>query len=212
MAEAPAGQRGFPDFIPPHRRAALMPYMMAGFPDMGSSLKVGETYAEAGADVVELGVPFSDPLADGPAIQVAGQRALAAGATLERVLEDVARPLAGRVPTVVMCYAYPLMAYGLDDAPPMLRPYGVSGLIVPHQPVGEAGALRAACDDAGIALVALVAPTTASGEVDRFAQAACGFVYVVSVTGVTGERAALPRELGAVVQRVRAAAGVPVAV
>src|SRR5688500_15845323 len=82
-------------------RAALMPYMMGGFPDMASSLQVGEAYAETGADLVELGVPFSDPLADGPAIQLAGQRALEAGATFERVLEEVASPLAERVGVVV---------------------------------------------------------------------------------------------------------------
>ena len=212
MAEAPAGQRGFADFIPPHRRAALMPYLMGGFPDMGSSLEVGKAYAEAGADLVELGVPFSDPLADGPAIQIAGQRALAAGATLERVLEEVASPLSNHVRVVLMCYVNPLLSYGLEDAPMMLRTHGVSGLIVPDLPAVEARELRAACDEAEIALVPLVAPTTPADEVERIAQTARGFVYVVSVTGVTGERAALPPELAAVVGRVRAAADVPVAV
>jgi tryptophan synthase alpha chain len=189
-----------------------MPYMMGGFPDMASSLRVGEAYAEAGADLVEVGVPFSDPLADGPAIQVAGQRALAAGATFEGVLEEVTSPLANRVPVVLMCYVNPLMAYGLDDAPWMLRTHGVTGLIVPDLPAAEAGELRTACDEAEIALVPLVAPTTPPDEVERIARAARGFVYVVSVTGVTGERAALPPELGQVVQRVRDAASVPVAV
>jgi tryptophan synthase alpha chain len=193
-------------------RAALMPYMMGGFPGMESSLRVGETYAEAGADLVEVGVPFSDPLADGPAIQLAGQRALEAGATFERVLEEVASPLADRVGVVAMCYANQLMAYGLDDAPLMLASHGVSGLIVPDMPAAEAAELRAACDQAGIALVPLVAPTTPPEEVERIAQGARGFVYVVSVTGVTGERAALPPQLGEVVERVRAAADVPVAV
>jgi tryptophan synthase alpha chain len=193
-------------------RAALMPYLMGGFPAMASSLQVGEVYAEAGADLVELGVPFSDPLADGPAIQLAGQRALEAGATFERVLEEVASPLADRVGVVVMCYANQLMAHGLDDAPLMLAAHGVSGLIVPDMPAAEAAALRAACDQAEIALVPLVAPTTPPDEVERIAHAARGFVYVVSVTGVTGERAALPPQLREVVERVRAAADVPVAV
>jgi tryptophan synthase alpha chain len=199
-------------FSRPDGRVALMPYLMGGFPDMASSLRVGEAYAEAGADLVELGVPFSDPLADGPAIQLAGQRALEAGATFERVLGEVASPLADRVGVVVMCYANQLMACGLDDAPSMLAAHGVSGLIVPDMPAVEAGELRAACDRAGIALVPLVAPTTPPEEVERIAQAARGFVYVVSVTGVTGERAALPPGLGEVVGRVRAAADVPVAV
>ena len=161
---------------------------------------------------MELGVPFSDPLADGPAIQLAGQRALEAGATFERVLEEVASPLAEHVAVVVMCYANQLMAHGLDDAPAMLAAHGVSGLIVPDMPAAEAAELRAACDEAEIALVPLVAPTTPPDEVERIAQAARGFVYVVSVTGVTGERAALPPQLGEVVERVRAAADVPVAV
>jgi tryptophan synthase alpha chain len=212
MPETPVGNVLAEAFSRPDGRVALMPYMMGGFPDMASSLQVGEAYADAGADLVELGVPFSDPLADGPAIQLAGQRALEAGATFERVLEEVASPLSERVGVVVMCYANQLMAHGLDDAPPVLADHGVSGLIVPDMPAAEAAELRAACDEAEIALVPLVAPTTPPDEVERIAQVARGFVYVVSVTGVTGERAALPPQLGEVVERVRAAADVPVAV
>ena len=212
MPETPVRNVLAKAFSRPDGRVALMPYMMGGFPDMASSLRIGEAYAQAGADLVELGVPFSDPLADGPAIQLAGQRALEAGATFERVLEEVARPLIGRVPMVLMCYANQLMAYGLDDAPWVLATHGVRGLIVPDMPAAEAGELRAACDEAEIALVPLVAPTTPPEEVERIAQVARGFVYVVSVTGVTGERAALPPGLGEVVERVRAAADVPVAV
>ncbi len=162
---------------------------------------------------MELGVPFSDPLADGPAIQLAGQRALEAGATFERVLGEVASPLADRVGVVVMCYANQLMACGLDDAPSMLAAHGVSGLIVPDMPAAEAGELRAACDARrDRARAAGGARRRRPEEVERIAQAARGFVYVVSVTGVTGERAALPPGLGEVVERVRAAADVPVAV
>ena len=212
MAETRVGRRLADAFAPPSRRAALMPYMMGGFPDMTSSLQIGKAYVEGGADLIEVGVPFSDPLADGPAIQMAGQRALEAGATFERVLDEVTAPLTDRVPVVVMCYANLLMAHGLDDAALMLRTRGVSGLIVPDLPAAEAEELRAACDEAEIALVPLVAPTTPAKEVARIAQAARGFTYVVSVTGVTGERATLPAELGEVVERVRAAADVPVAV
>lgn len=194
------------------RHAALMPYLMGGFPDMSASLMVGRAYVEAGADLIELGVPFSDPLADGPAIQAAGHRALAAGATLERVLEEVAAPLSERVPVVLMCYANPILARGLDSVPPLLGGHGVSGLIVPDLPAAEAAELRAACDGAGVALVPLVAPTTPPDETRRIAQAARGFVYVVSVTGVTGERTELPPELAEVVGRVREAASVPAAV
>jgi tryptophan synthase alpha chain len=212
MPEAPpVGQALAEAFSSPDRRAALMPYMMGGFPTMDESLELGRAYAEY-ADLIEVGVPFSDPLADGPAIQLAGQRALAAGATFERVLEEVTRPLMGHVPMVLMCYANVLLAHGLEDAPTMLNARGVSGLIVPDMPAAEAGELRTACDEADIALVPLVAPTTPPDEVERIAQAARGFVYVVSVTGVTGERAALPHELGEVVRRVKDAAAVPVAV
>jgi len=194
------------------RSAALMPYLMGGFPDAASSLRVGEAYAESGADLVELGVPFSDPLADGPAIQAAGHRALAAGATLERVLAEVAAPLSERVPVVLMCYANPILARGIDAVPALLARHGVSGLIVPDMPAAEAAELRAACDEADVALVPLVAPTTPADEARSIAQVARGFVYVVSVTGVTGERTALPPGLGEVVDRVRAAASVPAAV
>src|SRR5262245_42331491 len=193
------------------RTAALMPYLMGGFPSPEGSLAVGRAYAEH-ADLVELGVPFSDPLADGPAIQVAGQRALAAGATLEVVLDDVAAPLARSVPVIVMCYVNPLLARGFERATAALAARGVSGLIVPDMPAAEAGELRAACDAAGVALVPLVAPTTPPADVHFIAEHARGFVYVVSVTGVTGERTELPAELPQVVERVRAATSLPVAV
>jgi tryptophan synthase alpha chain len=193
------------------RTAALMPYLMGGFPTLEGSLAVGRAYAEH-ADLVELGVPFSDPLADGPAIQAAGQRALEEGATLERVLDEVAAPLSSSIPVVAMCYANPLVARGFERVAGLLAARGVSGLIVPDMPAVEAGELRRACDRAGIALIPLVAPTTPPADVELIARHARGFVYVVSVTGVTGERTELPPELPAVVERVRAAASVPVAV
>jgi tryptophan synthase alpha chain len=192
-------------------RPALMPYLMGGFPSLADSLEVGRAYAEY-ADLVELGVPFSDPLADGPAIQEAGQRALEGGATFERVLDEVAAPLAQDVPVVLMCYANPLLARGFRRAVGAMAERGVAGLIVPDMPAAEAGELRQVCDSAGIALVPLVAPTTPPEDVRRIGEAARGFVYVVSVTGVTGERASLPPELPEVVERVRESARVPVAV
>jgi tryptophan synthase alpha chain len=193
------------------RGARLMPYLMGGFPSLPDSLAVGRAYSEH-ADLVELGVPFSDPLADGPAIQAAGERALAAGATFERVLDDVAAPLSGDVPVALMCYSNPLLARGFRRAVGAMADRGVSGLIVPDMPAAEADELRDVCDEAGVALIPLVAPTTSPAEVERIARSARGFVYVVSVTGVTGERAALPPVLGGVVQQVREAADVPVAV
>jgi tryptophan synthase alpha chain len=188
-----------------------MPYLMGGFPTLEESLEVGELYAEH-ADLIEIGVPFSDPLADGPAIQAAGRHALEQGATFERVLDEVAAPLASALPVVVMCYANPIFGRGFDSVASALAARGVSGLIVPDMPAVEASELRAACNEAGIALVPLVAPTTPPDEVRAIAASARGFVYVVSVTGVTGERTELPPELPAVVERVRAATGLPVAV
>jgi len=193
-------------------RAALMPYLMGGYPDLKGSLRVGKAYAGAGADVVEVGVPFSDPLADGPVIQAAGTRALAAGTTFEAVLDEIAGPLAGDVPVVVMCYANPIYQRGFESVATRLAQAAVAGLIVPDLPVEEAAELRIACDRHGVALVPLLAPNTPNAGLTAIAEAARGFVYVVSVTGVTGERGELPPELHDVVARVRDAATVPAAV
>jgi tryptophan synthase alpha chain len=193
------------------RIAALMPYLMGGSPSLEHSLEVGRVYARY-ADLVEVGVPFSDPLADGPAIQAAGQRALAAGATFERVLDRVAAPLSESVPVVLMCYANPIFARGFERVADALATRGVSGLIVPDMPAAESAELRSACDRAGVALIPLVAPTTPPEALREIGSFARGFVYVVSVTGVTGERTDLPPELRTVVERVRANASVPAAV
>jgi tryptophan synthase alpha chain len=193
------------------RRAALMPYMMGGFPDMETSLAIGEAYADVGADLVELGVPFSDPLADGPVIHAAATRALANGATLPGVLE-LARRLAERVPIVAMCYANPILARGVERFAHELAERGVAGLIVPDLPLEESGPVRAACDAVGVALVPLVAPTTPDERMDAIGASARGFIYVVSVTGTTGERAALASDVAGVVARARARTTVPLAV
>jgi tryptophan synthase alpha chain len=186
--------------------------MMGGFPTLEGSLEVGHRYADAGADLVELGVPFSDPLADGPVIQAAGGRALAAGATLERVLDEVAAPLAARVPVVLMCYANPILNRGVERVAGALAERGIAGLIVPDMPSVEASELRAACDARDVALVPLVAPTTRPEDVRAIGALARGFVYVVSVKGVTGERASVPDAVAEVVARVRAACALPAAV
>jgi tryptophan synthase alpha chain len=193
------------------RSAALMPYLMGGFPSLDGSLEVGHIYAKH-ADLIEIGVPFSDPLADGPVIQAAGQRALEAGATLERVLNEVAAPLSESVPVVLMCYANPIFARGFEKVADALAARGVAGLIVPDMPAAEAADLRAACDRAGIALIPLVAPNTPPAALREIGATARGFVYVVSVTGVTGERTELPPELRTVLGDVHANAAVPAAV
>ena len=191
-------------------RAALMPYVMGGFPDLATSLAIGEAYAENGADLVELGVPYSDPLADGPVIHAAGTAALEAGTTLDGVLE-VGAALARRVPVVLMCYVNVVLARGIETFARTLRDAGISGLIVPDLPLHEAGPVRAACDAAGIALVPLVAPTTPDDRLAAIAAEARGFVYVVSVVGTTGERPALGDHVGRLLARVKERADVPVA-
>jgi tryptophan synthase alpha chain len=192
------------------RRAALMPYLMGGFPDLEGSRAIGEAYADAGADLVELGIPFSDPLADGPVIQAAGTRALAAGATVGGVL-GVAEALARRLPVVVMCYANHVLAHGPEAFAARLAAAGASGLIVPDLPLEEAPAVLEACDVAGVALVPLVAPTTPDERLARIGARARGFVYTVSVTGTTGERRSLEDAFAGVVARAKAATSTPVA-
>ncbi len=140
-------------------RAALMPYLMGGFPDVEASVRIGEAYADNGADLVELGVPFSDPLADGPVIHAAGTRALEAGATLHHVLE-VGMRVAERVPVVLMCYSNPILARGVERFADELASRRISGLIVPDLPLEEASPMLEACDAAGVALVPLTPPTT----------------------------------------------------
>jgi tryptophan synthase alpha chain len=201
IAAAFSGARG---------RAALMPYLMGGFPDVESSVRVGVAYADAGADLVELGVPFSDPLADGPVIHAAATRALAAGATVHAVLEAGAR-IAEHVPVVLMCYANLIYARGPERFAAELAARGISGLIVPDVPLEESEAVLSACDEHGIALVPLVAPTTPDERMAAIGRTARGFVYTVSVTGTTGERAAGGGDAATLLARVKAHTELPVA-
>ena len=193
------------------RTAALMPYMMGGFPDLETSRRVGLAYVEGGADLIELGVPFSDPLADGPVIHAAATTALAAGVTVPDVL-DVAATLAERVPVVIMCYANPILVRGVERFLDAMLDAGASGLIVPDLPLEEAEPVLEACDARGLALVPLVAPTTPDDRLARIGGRARGFVYAVSLTGTTGERAVLDGSLDAAVGRAARSTSVPVAV
>ncbi|MEA2480859.1 MAG: tryptophan synthase alpha chain [Thermoleophilaceae bacterium] len=198
-------------FAPNGKRAALMPYLMAGFPDLDESTAAGIAAADAGADIVELGVPFSDPLADGPVIHAAGTAALRNGVRLDDVL-GVCEALAPRLPVVLMVYANPILARGVDAFTRLAADAGAAGLIVPDLPHDEAGELRAACDAAGLALVPLAAPTSTDERLADVGRDGRGFVYTVSLTGTTGERNELPPELGHTVDRVRASTTLPVAV
>jgi tryptophan synthase alpha chain len=211
--EQAAGVERIADAFASHgRRAALMPYLMGGYPSLDESRAVGLACADAGADLVELGVPFSDPLADEPVIHAAGTRALAAGTTVGDVL-GVCEALAEQVPVVLMVYANTVLAGGGERFAGLAAEAGAAGLIIPDLPHDEAAETRAVCDARGLALVPLVAPTTPDERLAEIARDARGFVYTVSLAGTTGERDDLPRELTHLVARVRSAAGpAPVAV
>ena len=190
---------------------ALMPYLMGGFPTMERSVEIGLACADNGADVLELGVPYSDPLADGPVIHDAGTKALAAGATTAAVLE-VGAQLAQRIPVVLMCYSNLVYARGVEAFARGLAERGISGLIVPDLPLEEGETFLAACDAAGVDLVPLIAPTTPDDRLEAIGARARGFVYTVSVVGTTGERTGVNASLGDVIARAKSHFDVPVAV
>lgn len=191
-------------------RAALMPYLMAGFPTLEQSMRIGEACLASGADILELGVPYSDPLADGPVIHEAATRALAEGANLAGVLE-VARALAPNVPVVLMCYANMVFAPGVEEFVQRVAATGVSGLIVPDLPLEEAPEALEACEAHGIALVPLVAPTTPDDRFRSIGARTRGFLYTVSLVGTTGERAALSERFAEIIARAKASTSAPVA-
>ncbi|HEX2161765.1 MAG TPA: tryptophan synthase subunit alpha [Thermoleophilaceae bacterium] len=211
VEELAGGQRIAAAFAGHGKRAALMPYLMGGHPSIDESLAAGLAAADAGADLIELGIPFSDPLADGPVIHAAGTAALRDGVAPDDVLEICAR-LSDRIPVVLMVYANVVLAGGTDRFVRRAAEVGAAGLIVPDMPQDEAASTRALCDASGLALVPLVAPSSTADRVAEVGREARGFVYAVSLAGTTGERDELPPDLPRLVERVRAAAAVPVAV
>jgi tryptophan synthase alpha chain len=188
-----------------------MPYLMGGFPDQETATAVATAYAEAGADLIELGVPFSDPLADGPTIHAADTAALAAGATLESVLETCAA-VSDTIPVALMVYANMVLARGAEEVAELAAEAGASGVIVPDLPLEEQGAIAGPLGERGLALVPLVAPTTPPERRAEICAGAQGFIYLVSTVGVTGEREELPPALTELISSAKAEADVPVAV
>jgi tryptophan synthase alpha chain len=189
-----------------------MPYMMAGYPDLETSRAVAEVYADNGADLVELGVPFSDPLADGPTIHAAATAALEAGATLETAFE-LCEAISDRVPVVFMVYANMVLAHGgIPEFARRAVAAGAAGAIVPDLPLEEAEPVRAAFAELGLALVPLISPTTPPERRAQICAVAQGFVYLVSTVGTTGEREGVPAQLAELVRATKAEAEVPVAV
>jgi tryptophan synthase alpha chain len=195
-------------------QAALMPYFTIGYPDYETSLDVIAACVEAGADLMELGVPFSDPLADGPTIQLSTQVALENGITVKRCLEAVAelRTRGVAIPLILMGYINPILSYGLGKFVTEAVQAGVSGLILPDLPPEEAADLQMLCQQHGLDLVFLLPPNSSDERVRFVTEKCSGFVYLVSVLGITGERDALPVELAEFVRRVRAQTDKPLAV
>ena len=190
----------------------LIPYAMAGFPDAARSLELARRFASSGAAAIEIGVPFSDPLADGPVIQAAGQRALEQGMTLPRALEIAQAVAAERAaPVVLMTYLNPILAYGAQRFAAEAAQVGLAGVIVPDLPVEEAGAVAGPLRGTGVAPVFLVAPTSGEERIAAICAEAGGFVYCVTLTGTTGARQSLPAGLGDLLARVRRHTELPVA-
>ena len=193
--------------------AALVTYVMAGDPDVAGSKAMAVACAEGGADLVELGIPFSDPIADGPTIQAAAERALAVGTTTRDVLAVAAHLRArSEVPIALMGYLNPILSHGVETFARDCRKAGVDALIVPDLLPEEAGEITPVLAGHGVRTVFHLAPTSGPERIEAAAGAASGFLYFVSVTGVTGARRSAPAEIGPMVAAIRARSPVPVVI
>jgi tryptophan synthase alpha chain len=190
-------------------RVALIPYLTAGYPTLEGAWEVGEAYVAAGADVVEIGVPFSDPLADGPTIQDTTTRALQNGADPDYCLE-LASGFSERVPVLFLVYYNVIFARGVEKFLDEAAGAGVSGVVIPDLPVDEAGRFAGLAAERGVAFCPLAAPTSTDERLARVGELATGFVYCVSVAGVTGVRDALPPGAVELLRRARREVEAPV--
>ncbi|MFC4354952.1 tryptophan synthase subunit alpha [Chryseomicrobium palamuruense] len=190
---------------------AFIPYIMAGDGGLSALRERLQFLEQAGATAVELGIPFSDPVADGPVIQEAGLRALAAGTTLRGVLEEVAsfkEELS--IPLVIMTYYNPVVQLELTTFAQLAEAAGIAGVIVPDVPLEESEELKAALNDVSIDLIQLVSLTSPAERIGRIAEASQGFVYAVTVNGITGTRQSLPDEVFTHLKALKAVSPVPV--
>lgn len=197
------------------RRTALIPYVVAGYPDLDASFEAALACIDAGADLLEVGLPYSDPLADGATLQRASAAALKVGATFDGSIELVRRIAAARpdVPLVPMCYANQVIGGGDGrDAAQRLAHAGAAGIIVADLTPDEGGPFEAVAREAGLAVVYLVAPTTPADRRRWIASRASGFLYCVSLVGVTGARSSLPPTVARLVRDVKAGSPIPVGV
>lgn len=195
-------------------RIALIPFLTVGYPTVEISIDAARAVADAGADVIELGVPFSDPLAEGPVIQLSSHQALIQGVTLETCLNAAKRLRDGGVetPLVFMGYYNPILAYGIEGFCETAAASGADGLIVPDLPTEEAGPLREAAKAAGLDLIPLLALTSPDARIADACADASGFVYCVSVLGTTGARATVSDRVTGLVEKVRSYTTLPAAV
>nr|WP_321389419.1 tryptophan synthase subunit alpha [uncultured Desulfuromusa sp.] len=195
------------------QETALIPFVTAGDPDLKVTADIILTLVEAGADLIELGVPFSDPMADGPTIQAASERALAAGTTLSGVLQLVAEVRQKtEIPLVLMGYYNPVFCYGAERFARDAAAAGVDGLLLVDLPHEEATEISALMHESGIALITLLAPTTPRERMERLAAAAEGYLYYVSMTGVTGAKKISPQDIQPAVEDLKKMTAVPVGV
>lgn len=195
-------------------RGALIPFLEAYDPDRATSMEILRGMPGAGADLIEIGVPFTDPMADGPIIQLAGQRGLKAGATLGGTLEMVREFRAGdsETPVILMGYLNPILSYGAERFVADAASAGVDGLIVVDMPPEEAEVLAPHAQAAGLDIIRLVAPTTDAARLKVVLNASSGFVYYVAITGITGTRSADPAALEAAIPRIRAHTDLPICI
>lgn len=193
-------------------RVALIPFLTAGFPDMPRFWQALEELDSHGADIIEIGVPFSDPVADGPVVEAASRKVLADGVTLAQILSGLAERK-GRFSAglVLMGYLNPFWQYGLERLAEDAAKAGVGGFIVPDLPFEESARMDAALRAKGIALISLVGPNTSEERMALYAGHGQGYVYVVSVMGVTGERASLAPQVAATLRRARKVFSLPIA-
>lgn len=194
-------------------RTALIPFLTVGDPDLETTLAIINELEQAGADILELGVPYSDPLADGPVIQRASARALRGEVHLRTCMETAlkARQAGSELPFILFTYYNPILQMGLDTFFAELNRHEISGLIIPDLPIEESGEMRRRSSEAGVSLVPLVAPTS-SERIAKIVSGASGFIYCVSSLGVTGERSSFHADVEAFIRSVRQATDLPVAV
>lgn len=192
---------------------ALIPYVTCGDPDIKFTEKLVSVLADSGADMVELGIPYSDPVADGPTIQKASVRALKGGVTLENIFalaERLRKKI--EIPLIIMTYYNPVYVMGVENFVKKAAAAGMDGLIIPDLPLEEACQLKTLADNNGINLIFLVAPTSTKERIQKISQMARGFIYCVSVAGVTGARQKVSNSLESFLNRIRIQTSLPLAV